>query len=118
MELEVLSDDGEVLRLKMKRDILRDDTVPDLKPLEDLLQPAGYTRSVLLSLEDLTFIDTMQLSSLMVMHKRFCETGGKLVVHSIRPQVMEILQMLRFEAVLRIAEDERAAWELLRQENR
>ena len=41
--------------------------------------------------------------------KHFRKDGGKLVVHSIRPVVMDILKILKFHQVLLIAKNERAA---------
>ncbi len=49
----------------------------------------------------------------MMIHKRLREAGGKVVVHSVTPHVMELLEVLRFERVLYIAEDETAGLELL-----
>ena len=90
---------------------------PALKPFEDLLGPDGYTRSVLVSLAEITYIDSSCLGWLLINHKRFCAAGGRLVVHSIPPSVMEILGLVRFELVLYVAEDEQAALTFLRQEN-
>jgi len=67
-----------------------------------------------MSLAEVTLIDTRCLGWLVMIHRRFCEAGGKLVVHSIRPQVTEILEVLRFELILDLAEDETAALGLLR----
>jgi len=113
MDLRLLSDDGDVLWLEMVGPTVQSDITPDLKPFEDLLGPGGYARNVLLSLADIALIDSRCLSWLLVIHKRFCQAGGRLVVHSIKPQVMEILEVARFERVLYIGEDETAALEVL-----
>lgn len=115
VELRVQSDDGDVLRLELAGRVLRSDRIPDLAPFDDLLGPGGYTRLVSLSLAEASFIDTRCLAWLLALHKRFSETGGRLVLHSIRPQLMDLLTMLRFVEILSIAEDEAAALELLRQ---
>jgi anti-anti-sigma regulatory factor len=67
-----------------------------------------------LSLAEITVIDTAHVSWLVVLHKRFRQSGGRLVLHSLRPQVVEMLRSVRFELVLDIAENEAAALELLR----
>ena len=117
MDLRLLSDEGNVLRLEMVGPTVQSDQTPDLKPFEDLLGPRGYTRNVLVGLSDITLIDSRCLSWLLIIHKRFCQAGGRLVVHSIRPQVMEILQVARFERVLYIGEDEAAALEVLQRKD-
>jgi len=115
VELRVLSDDGDVLRLELAGSVLRSDSTPDLALFDDLLGPGGYARSVSLSLAETRFIDTRCLAWLLALHKRFGEAGGRLVMHSIRPQLMDMLTMLRFAEILSIADDEAGALELLRQ---
>lgn len=117
MDLKLLSDDGDVLRVEMTSGIVQGDYTPDLTPFEDLLGPDRYARNVLMSMSETTLIDSRCLGWLLIVQNRFCEDGGKLVVHTVPPHVMEMLQVLRFELVLQIAEDETAALELLRQEN-
>jgi hypothetical protein len=113
MELRVHSDDGDVLRLELAGRVVRSDTIPDLTPFDEVLGPDGYSRRVALCLAETSFIDTRCLGWLLSIHKRFNESGGRLVMHSIRPQVLEIMAVLRFEVILSIAEDEAGAMELL-----
>jgi anti-anti-sigma regulatory factor len=117
MELRLLSDDGDVVRVELVGPLVRSDVPPDSEPLERLLGPEGYARRVLLSLADITLIDSLCLAWLLVLHKRFREAGGKIVVHSIGPAVMEILALIRFEQVLYVGEDETAALALLEQDH-
>ena len=117
MDVRRVSDDGNVLRLEAAASSIRGDLLPDLRLFKDLLGPDGYARKVSLSLAEISLIDTIRMSWLLIIHKRFCEAGGKLVVHSIRPRVMEFLGVVRFECVLYLAEDEAAALELLRSED-
>ena len=109
MDLKVLSDDGNVLRLEAVGRIMPGDAAQDLQPFDELLGPGVCARNVLLSLAETSFVDTRCLGWLLAIHKRFCQEGGKLVFHSISPQVMAILGLFRFQFVLNIAEDETAA---------
>jgi hypothetical protein len=113
MDLKVVLDDGDVLRLELAGRVVRSDTVPDTTPFDQVLGPEGYGRRVALSLAETSFIDTRCLGWLLTIHKRFNESGGRLVMHSIRPEVLEIMSVLRFEVILSIAEDEAGALELL-----
>ena len=113
MDLKLLSDDGDVLRVEMTSGIVQGDYTPDLKPFEDLLGPLRYARNVLMSMAETTLIDSRCLGWLLTIHKRFNESGGRLVMHSVRPEVLEIMSVLRFEVILSIAEDEAGALELL-----
>lgn len=115
MDLRLLSDEGDVLRVEIEGPIVRSDVPPDSRPLEALLGHDGYARRVSINLGGITLIDSICLAWLLVLHKRFREAGGTMVVHSIHPAVMEILALVRFEQVLYLAEDETAALALLRQ---
>lgn len=117
MDMRLVSDEGGVLQVEMAGPVVRSDVRPDLKPFEDLLGPAGYARSVMVSLAEITLIDSICLSWLLILHKRFREAGGTLILHSLRPPVMEILALIRFEHILLIAENEAGALALLEQEN-
>ena len=114
MDLKTLSDDGDVLRLELPGRVLRSDCIPDLKPFDDVLGPDGYARKVALSFAQTSFIDTRCLGWLLTVHKRFSQAGGRLVVHSMRPQLTRLLVLLRFQEILTVAEDETAALEMLR----
>jgi hypothetical protein len=46
-------------------------------------------------------------------HKRFCEEGGKLVVHSVWPLLMDAFRFLSLDQVLHVADNESAARRLL-----
>jgi anti-anti-sigma factor len=114
MELRVLSDDGDVLRLQLAGRIVQTEERLESDTMADVLGSGGYARNVVLGLEETEFIDSSGLSWLVVRHKRFCEAGGKLVLHSIPPSVSQILMMMRLELVLNLAEDESTALELIR----
>ena len=88
----------------------------DAPPFDEFLTPDICARSALLSLADVVFIDTRSISWLLEVHKRFARGGGKLAVHSVRPQALESLTFLHMNHVLNIAEDETAALRLLQDE--
>jgi hypothetical protein len=84
MDVRMLADDGDLLRLDAVAGSMASDLLPDLRHFDELLGPGGYARQVALSLAQIALIDTLRMSWLLILHKRFCEAGGKLVVHSIR----------------------------------
>lgn len=115
MDIRLVSDDGDVLRLKAVAGLVHGAPFPSPPPVHDLLGSDGYARCALLSLAEISIIDTLGMSWLLILHKRFCLAGGRLIFHSVRPQVMEFLEIVRFDNVLHIAEDEAAAAALLRE---
>jgi anti-anti-sigma regulatory factor len=82
-------------------------------PLQALLGPNCYAHKILLRLEGATCIDTSGLVWLMRTHNAFAKAGGVLVLFSVPPVVVDLLDVLRMTPLLHIAEDEAAARELL-----
>jgi len=109
MQLRVVSDDGDVLRLALLGRTVQNDVIPTSHAIEQYLGPKGYARLVLLSLAETHLIDSSGLSWLVVCHKRFCQAGGKLIVHSMTPAVKELLALMRLDHALNLADDEPAA---------
>lgn len=114
MELSVVSDDGDVLRLAIAGRITQSDVTPFSDRLGNLLGSAGYARRVTLGLAETDFIDSSGINWLLVRHKRFREAGGRLVVHSVSPAVLQVLEMLRMGQVFHLAEDGPAALAMAR----
>jgi len=117
VKLERVTDRGDVVNLRAVDSVIRGDPSPDLNGFADLLAERGYGGPVLLSLAETEFIDSSGLSWLLECHQKFCDAGGKLVVHSVPPSVMDTLMMMRLELVLNLAEDEAAALKLVGGEN-
>jgi anti-anti-sigma factor len=114
VELKVLSDEHDLLEVQVEGRAVAGDVDPDEDPMARLLGDRGYARRALLSLAETEYIDSSGLALLLVWHKRFREAGGKLVVHSVPPHVMETIRILRMELVLHLADDASAAAELVR----
>jgi anti-anti-sigma regulatory factor len=90
-------------------------SLDDVESFDELLSLGVCTGRVALSLADLKSVESRRIGWLMAVHKRFSEEGGKLVVHSLRPLLMDALRFLRVDRVLHIAADEAAARRMLHQ---
>jgi len=109
VKLAVISDDGDVLRLKANGRITESDVSALPDPMRDLLGEEGFSRRVALSMEGVDSIDSSGIGWLVACHKSFRQANGKLVVHSVDSGVMDLLKILKFHLVLHLAKDERAA---------
>ncbi len=109
MELAILPDDGDVLRLQAGGRITQEfvSVFPD--PMRNLIGEDGFQQRAVLSLSGVDYIDSSGIGWLVARHKEFRKCGGKLVVHSVEPEVFQILKMMRFHTVLTLAKDERGA---------
>ena len=117
MDLRVLCDDEEVLRLEVVGRVVQENLDPDRDPLEGRLGDRGYARLVILNLARAEYIDSSGLALALVWHRRFLEAGGKLVLHSTPTHVMDTIRILRMDRVLHLAKDESAALALARGDN-
>src|SRR5262245_48521974 len=112
MQLTVVSDDQDIVRVKCEGQISQSTFQPGTDPLERLLGPSVFTRKVLLNLEKTEYIDSSGISWLIVCHKNFLKHGGRLVLYSVPPMVDQALKWLRMPLILHLAEDEAAARQL------
>ncbi len=67
--------------------------------------------AVVLDLSDVGFMDSTALGVLVTFHRRL---GSRLVVAGVRPNVLRLLEMTKFTAVLRLTDSVDAALTVLR----
>lgn len=77
--------------------------------LADLLGPNWHGWKVLLDMKSATFIDSAGIGWLLNLQKQFSDGDGMLVMHSVPSVVKDVFDLLRLEAVFRIAKDVDAA---------
>jgi len=78
-------------------------------PLDDLLGPSGFARTVLVDLAEATFLDSSGVSWLIRCQKEFAGRGGTLVLHSMPPVVKQVFDLLRLNSLFNLASDGPAA---------
>lgn len=107
MKVSVESSDGPVIHVACADDITLYEFRTNENPLEQALGGKDcYTRKVLLSLQQSSYIDSAGIGWLVMCHKRFRDAGGCLVIHSIPPMVYHVFSLLGLVDVLNIAADE------------
>ena len=109
MKLTMVSADDGITRIQNEGDITQMDFRTGTDVLCNLLGADCYKRKVLLSLDKTPYIDSTAVGWIIRCHKNCKEAGGKLVIHSISPSVLQLLRMLRMPDILHIAENEVAA---------
>ena len=116
MQVKVVSVAGDVLRLKTEGKIGQADLSLEGEPIERLLGREVYSRKVLLALEQSDYCDSMGLAWMLQCHKRFREAGGRFVMHSIPPLILQVMKVLHLDRVFLLAADEQAALALVERE--
>src|ERR1700758_948271 len=113
LNMNVASDDGEIVVVHCEGDI--NQIYFQLgNPLEKLLGNSTFSRMVLLNLEKVNYLDSSGLSWLVACHKRFVQQGGRMVLCTIPPRVLQVLQFCRMDHLFGITEDESEARARLR----
>jgi len=112
MELKLVWNEGNLVRVESSGKVSRDGWAPAHNPFADLFGPTIFSRNVLLNLKSSNYLDSTGVEWLLSNHKRFNAAGGKLVIHGFNPVMAQILKMMRMELVLNLAKDEAAAMEM------
>jgi len=113
VELTLLSADDALVQIQVAGEIRAVDASEEATAFEKLLGPSGYGSHVLLDLSKARSIFSGGVSWLLVLHKRFVQNGGQLVLHSVPRTIMEVLRVMRLDLVLAIAEDAEQATQLV-----
>src|SRR5687767_11314486 len=93
MKLSIDSDDGSMVCMKIAGSVTQQEISLLEDPLSDLLGPEAYKRRVCMDLGNTGFLDSSGINWLILNHKRFREHGGKLVLHSLPPLVMNVIKI-------------------------
>lgn len=112
MRVKFLGEDGALVRCQTEGSITQDRFDPTREPLAQTLGEDVYSKKVLLGLEGSNFVDSSGVNWLLRCHKRFRQSGGKLVLHSASPLVNQTLRVLKLDRVFFLADDLAAAREL------
>ena len=112
MELRVISRDADAVHGGCRRDPAGS-VAGNPDPVRSLLDERGYATAVVIGLGGVTFMDSSGIGWLLKCHKRAREAGGRFVVHSLPPGVMDVMKMMRLDKVLQIAENESASLSML-----
>jgi anti-anti-sigma factor len=105
MQLSQLPSDSAVTLVRCSGKISQAEIQHDQDPLGELLGPGAYGRRVLFDLGQTHYIDSSGVSWMLTIHKRFRNTGGRIVYHSAPPLVQQTLDLLRMNLILHLATD-------------
>jgi anti-anti-sigma factor len=108
MKLNVLSSEGGIAHVECTDDLTMLEVTGN-DPLDRLLGPGCYARTVLLCLAKASYIDSAGIGWLVMCHKHFIDGGGRLIVHSLAPMVSHAFEVLGLNAMLSVAANEAAA---------
>lgn len=105
MQLNVVSQDGGVLRMELEGRICQQELASLGDPFTALLGEDAYSWKLLLNLERAEFIDSLGVAWLLKCHKKFRDEGGLMVMHSVPPTIQQVLRVLQLNKVFNLADD-------------
>lgn len=85
-------------------------------PLEQLLGGEWWRHHLLLDLSKADHVDSAGVGWLINCHKAMTLHGGSMVLHSVQPKAMRILQTLKIDTIVPLAQNEPAARKAMRKE--
>lgn len=109
-------DDG-VARFELVGVVSRDYSTLIQDPLVGVAGLDVYSRPVLLDLSKVAHIESTGFEWLLTCHARCQERGGELVLHSLTHITSDLMNIMRLNLVLQVAENERQATEKVRNGN-
>ncbi len=91
--------DGNNLNVKLTG---RLDAVTSVQFDEDIFTAVKDVKMVIIDLQELVYIASAGLRSLMSLQKKMEQKGGSMTLRNVQPQVMEVLEMTGFDEILTI----------------
>ena len=117
VKLNMVSIDRDgVIRVAAEGAITFDWVLGEKNPLATLLGQTWSSNRVILSLEKTHYIDSAAIGWLISTVKEFKANNGAFVIHSVRPHVRQVLDLLKVGKAVAIASDENAARKLAKGE--
>jgi anti-anti-sigma factor len=106
VDLTLLGQDEVHVQLGCSGEVSQTYAKPGEDPLAGAAGPSVYARKVLLDCRLTRFIDSSGIGWLLLAHKRFAASGGRLILHSIPPLIRHPINLLRLDKVLTIVATE------------
>jgi anti-anti-sigma factor len=114
MNLAVVSDEGDLVRVRVTGEVNQKEINNLSEPISSLLGGDAYQRSVLLDMSEVQMIDSAGVGWLLNCNKQFKDDDGKLVLHSLSLLARNVFRVLNMHLVFNISADENEAVHTIR----
>ena len=104
MKVNLVSTDQSPICVEVSGNITQRDVSPFSEPLGDVIGHDAYGKHVIIDMRAVEVLDSSGVNWLLSCHKRFKESGGKIVLHSVSPVALNVLKVLSMHLVLQIAD--------------
>lgn len=116
MHFSLEADSTDPVKVSVSGKIVQASFQPDVEPIQQLVGDDVYAKRLTLDMRGVDFLDSSGVGWLLKCHRRFRDSGGRLVLHSLPPNVANVLRVLHMDKVLCVVSSETAAIKLLAEE--
>jgi anti-sigma B factor antagonist len=109
MKLQLTSVEAETAFVRIEGPITPGGVGMAHDPLEQLIDPRGCSRAIVLNLAGAEWIDSSGIAWLLRWHRRAEHTGGVFGLCALPPRVSEVLRVSHMDRVLAVWPDEATA---------
>ena len=114
MKLSLISIERDMIRIEADGAITSSDFSSDGKnPLEQVLGQTWANNKISLNAEKVPFIDSSAIGWLVGSQRTFRENGGQIVLHSLQPNVRQVLDLLKIGRIVKMTDTEDQARQTL-----
>jgi anti-anti-sigma factor len=114
LKLSFVSEEAGVVHLAAEGDVTAVDLhAAAVSPFQVILGQTWNTRRILLNMENVSYLDSCGIGWLISTQKAFRAAGGYLAMHSLQPQVRHLLNLLKLDRVVPMADGAAAGREAL-----
>jgi anti-anti-sigma factor len=105
MRLTLLSQSDRLAQLDCEGEITQHQFTAGRDPMLEVLGPYIFRLGVSLNLDKTSYVDSSGISWLISINKQFQAAGGRLVLHSLPPSVRQVIELMKLQTVLTLADD-------------
>jgi anti-anti-sigma factor len=116
MEITLESGESDAVWLRCGGAITQNSTTACGDLLRDHAGNDAYDKTVIIDLSETSRIDSSGVSWLLTCQKRCREHGGRFILHSLPPDVSNVLKVLRLDRALEIAANRGDVQQLLEEQ--
>lgn len=109
MKMHIVSIERDLVRLAAQGEIQSLAGTEPPEGLADLLGEGWAAKRVLIDFSGVRMAGSAAIGWLLTLQRQFKQAGGKLALHSMRPDVLRAFKLLKVDAVLNIFPEEHTA---------
>ena len=109
MKMKIASIEPTVVRIVVEGDAQAPDPDEQSRGLADLLGEGWNAKRVLIDFSGVRVAGSAAIGWLLMLQRQFKQAGGRIALHSMRPEVGRAFKLLKVDSILNVFPEEQAA---------